>query len=237
MSPRKGDAPARATRHSSGPPTTGPTRATSATRRGARSRGQHQGASDRQPRHRQQGAGREPAVRRRQRLRRCRGSDRRAEAAAALRECSARVRARPLRRGAAAPGALGPRRSRVVGCARAVRPDALPARRVPQGGASELEEFRTLSGSTELNAVLADCYRALHRWTAVADLWNDLREASPDPAVVADGRIVMAGALADQGKLTQAIALLERSGAHPRQAPAAPSEAVVRARRPVRPGG
>ncbi len=83
--------------------------------------------------------------------------------------------------------------------------------------ARELEEFRTLSGSTELNAVLADCYRALHRWTAVADLWNDLREASPDPAVVADGRIVMAGALADQGKLTQAIALLERSGTHPRK--------------------
>jgi len=83
--------------------------------------------------------------------------------------------------------------------------------------ARELEEFRTLSGSTELNAVLADCYRALHRWTAVSDLWDDLRAASPDPAVVADGRIVMAGALADQGKLTQAITLLERSGTHPRK--------------------
>ena len=83
--------------------------------------------------------------------------------------------------------------------------------------ARELEEFRTFTASTELNAVLADCYRALHRWTAVAELWDELRAASPDPAVVADGRIVMAGALADQGKVTQAIALLERSGTHPRK--------------------
>ena len=73
------------------------------------------------------------------------------------------------------------------------------------------------SGVRELYGLTLYCYRALHRWTAVADLWNDLREASPDPAVVADGRIVMAGALADQGKLTQAIALLDRSGTHPRK--------------------
>jgi hypothetical protein len=83
--------------------------------------------------------------------------------------------------------------------------------------ARELEEFRTLTGSSDLNAVLADCYRALHRWTAVAELWDELRAASPDPAVVADGRIVMAGALSDQGKLPQAIALLERPGSHPRK--------------------
>jgi predicted Zn-dependent protease len=83
--------------------------------------------------------------------------------------------------------------------------------------ARELEEFRALTGSTELNAVLADCYRALHKWTAVGELWDDLRSASPDPTVVTDGRIVMAGALADQGKLPQAIALLERSGTHPRK--------------------
>lgn len=84
--------------------------------------------------------------------------------------------------------------------------------------AKELEAFRTLSTSAELNAVLADCYRALHRWTAVEELWDELRAASPDPAVVADGRIVMAGALADQGKLRDAIALLERGAGHPRRA-------------------
>jgi tetratricopeptide (TPR) repeat protein len=84
--------------------------------------------------------------------------------------------------------------------------------------AKELEAFRTLSSSSELNAVLADSYRALHRWTAVAELWDELRSASPDPAVVADGRIVMAGALADQGKLPAAIELLERGAGHPRRA-------------------
>ena len=60
--------------------------------------------------------------------------------------------------------------------------------------------------------MLADCYRALHRWTAVAELWDELREASPDPAVVADGRIVMAGALADQGKLTRRSRCSSESG-------------------------
>ena len=82
----------------------------------------------------------------------------------------------------------------------------------------ELEAFRSLSGSAELNAVLADSYRALHRWSAVEELWDELRAASPDPVVVADGRIVMAGALADQGKLTAAIALLERGATRPRRA-------------------
>ena len=134
MSPRKGDAPARnAPQQWTADDWTdeGDVRRPGS---GCGRAGEHQGASDRQPRHRQQGAGGEPAGRRRQRLRRCRGSDRRAEAAAALRECSARVRARPLRRGTAAAGALGPRRSCVVGCARALRPDALSARRVPKGG-------------------------------------------------------------------------------------------------------
>ena len=84
--------------------------------------------------------------------------------------------------------------------------------------AKELEAFRTLSASAELNAVLADCYRALHKWTAVAELWDELRAASPDPTVVADGRIVMAGALADQGKVSAAIDLLERGAGHPRRA-------------------
>ncbi len=84
--------------------------------------------------------------------------------------------------------------------------------------AKELEQFRLLTRSPDLNAVLADCYRALHRWTAVTELWDELREASPDPGIVADGRIVMAGALADQGKLPAAIALLERPNDKPRKA-------------------
>ena len=45
--------------------------------------------------------------------------------------------------------------------------------------AKELEAFRLLGGSTEQHPVLADCYRALHQWQAVEDLWDELRAASP----------------------------------------------------------
>ncbi len=69
-----------------------------------------------------------------------------------------------------------------------------------------------------MHAVLADCYRALHRWTAVEELWTELKAASPDPVVMADGRMVMAGALADRGKLEEAIALLEQGMGRSRKA-------------------
>jgi tetratricopeptide (TPR) repeat protein len=74
--------------------------------------------------------------------------------------------------------------------------------------ATELEAFRDLSGSTEQHPVLADCYRALGRHGKVADLWEELRAASPSAALVAEGRIVAAGSLADQGRLEDAIRLL-----------------------------
>jgi tetratricopeptide (TPR) repeat protein len=75
--------------------------------------------------------------------------------------------------------------------------------------ARELEAFRTMSGSTEQHPVLADCYRALRRYGEVAALWDELKEASPSAALVTEGRIVAAGALADQGRLVDAIRLLE----------------------------
>jgi tetratricopeptide (TPR) repeat protein len=59
--------------------------------------------------------------------------------------------------------------------------------------------------------VLADCYRALGRHAKVVELWEDLRKASPSAALVAEGRIVYAGSLADQGQLQDAIAVLEAS--------------------------
>ncbi|MFZ6002689.1 MAG: tetratricopeptide repeat protein [Actinomycetota bacterium] len=74
---------------------------------------------------------------------------------------------------------------------------------------TELEAFRDLSGSTEQHPVLADCYRALGRHAKVAELWDELRQASPSAALVAEGRIVLAGSLADQGQLHDAIAVLE----------------------------
>jgi hypothetical protein len=77
--------------------------------------------------------------------------------------------------------------------------------------ARHLEVYRTLTGSTDQHPVLADCYRALRRYDSAEELWDELREASPGGDLVAEGRIVAAGCRADQGDLSGAIALLERS--------------------------
>ena len=72
--------------------------------------------------------------------------------------------------------------------------------------------------------MLADCYRALGRHAKVDELWEELRAASPSAALVAEGRIVYAGSLADQGKLADAIAVLEAAkppGKKPAGAPPA----------------
>ena len=73
----------------------------------------------------------------------------------------------------------------------------------------ELEAFSDLTTSTEQHPVLADCYRALGRHAKVEELWEDLKRASPAAPLVAEGRIVYAGSLADQGRLEDAIAVLE----------------------------
>jgi len=75
----------------------------------------------------------------------------------------------------------------------------------------ELEAFRQLTGSTEAHPVLADAYRALKARRQVEELWDELRESSPSADLVTEGRIVMAGSLADQGRLDEAIALLDKS--------------------------
>lgn len=74
----------------------------------------------------------------------------------------------------------------------------------------ELEAFRSMTGSTEQNPVLADCYRALRRYADVDEVWRELREASPSADLVTEGRIVAAGALADRGELAEALELLGR---------------------------
>ena len=74
---------------------------------------------------------------------------------------------------------------------------------------AELEAFRTLTGSMEQHPVLADSYRALRRYEEVEHLWGELSAASPSSELVAEGRIVAAGALADQGRLDEALKLLE----------------------------
>jgi tetratricopeptide (TPR) repeat protein len=78
-----------------------------------------------------------------------------------------------------------------------------------RAAANELEVFRTLTGGVEQHPVLADCYRALGRHGDVEQLWEELAAASPSSALVAEGRIVAAGDLADQGRIDEAIKLLE----------------------------
>jgi tetratricopeptide (TPR) repeat protein len=77
--------------------------------------------------------------------------------------------------------------------------------------AAELETARQLTGSVQHHAVLADCYRALRRYHDVDVLWTELREASPEPALMAEGRIVAAGALADQGDLAGALKVMQKA--------------------------
>ena len=42
---------------------------------------------------------------------------------------------------------------------------------------------------------------ALKRWSDVEELWHEVRDYSPSGDLVNEGRIVAAGALADQGDL------------------------------------
>jgi hypothetical protein len=74
----------------------------------------------------------------------------------------------------------------------------------------QLEAYRQLSRSYDQHPVLADCYRALRRYDDAEAIWAELREASPSGDLIAEGRIVAAGARADQGDLSGAIDLLER---------------------------
>jgi tetratricopeptide (TPR) repeat protein len=80
-----------------------------------------------------------------------------------------------------------------------------------QAAAKELQAFVELSRSVEQHPVLMDCYRAQKRWRKVDQCWRELTAASPGADVVTEGRIVAAGALADRGRLDEAIALLTRA--------------------------
>ena len=79
--------------------------------------------------------------------------------------------------------------------------------------ARHLVAFGTLSDSTEHLPVLMDCQRALRKPKKVVELWSELRQSSPDPDVLAEGRIVAAATLAETGDLNGAIAMLTTAGA------------------------
>jgi tetratricopeptide (TPR) repeat protein len=75
-----------------------------------------------------------------------------------------------------------------------------------------LESYDEVSHEADLVPTMMDCYRALGRTNKVAELWTDLRRSSPGTEVVAEARIVGAGALADSGDLGGAISLLTMGG-------------------------
>lgn len=81
----------------------------------------------------------------------------------------------------------------------------------------ELGEFVRLTDSVEQHPVLMDCARAQGKYRRVEELWEELAASSPSSALVTEGRIVLAGARADRGRLREAIATLDRRTAEPRR--------------------
>ena len=70
---------------------------------------------------------------------------------------------------------------------------------------AELEAAHDLNPEWIFNhPVIADCHRALGNHQMVEKYWRELAEASPHPELLAEGRIVMAGSLADRGLLEEA---------------------------------
>ena len=76
-----------------------------------------------------------------------------------------------------------------------------------------LTAFATLTNSAEHLPILMDCQRALRKPKKVAELWTELRQSSPEPDVLAEGRIVAAASLAESGDLQGAIAMMAGAGA------------------------
>jgi tetratricopeptide (TPR) repeat protein len=83
--------------------------------------------------------------------------------------------------------------------------------------ASELETAQALHPAVELLPVLADVYRAQHRWDDVERVWAEVREASPTQEVMAEARIVAAGAQADRDDLQGALRTMSRAAQVPRK--------------------
>ncbi len=73
-----------------------------------------------------------------------------------------------------------------------------------------LQHFTDVTGDVDQFPVMADCYRALGEVHSVRRLWDELRIAGPEAAIITEGRIVMAGTLADTGDVAGGIRLLER---------------------------
>ncbi len=85
-----------------------------------------------------------------------------------------------------------------------------------QDAADQLEIARGIKPTEDVNhPVLADCYRALRRYEKVTELWESMKVVSPPAALLAEGRIVAAGALADQGELQSAVRMMTHGTSDP----------------------
>lgn len=91
--------------------------------------------------------------------------------------------------------------------------------------ARELAAFRRISGSTEQNPVIADCYRAMGKPEKAVEICDEIKPGDVDAAVYYEGAIVGAGALADMKRLDEAIARLEALDLRPQN----PAEHHLRA--------
>jgi tetratricopeptide (TPR) repeat protein len=80
--------------------------------------------------------------------------------------------------------------------------------------ARELAAFRRLSGATDQNPVLADCYRAMGKPGKAIEYCDEVTPQAP-PEIYYEANIVAAGALADMGRIDEAVARLERIDLRP----------------------
>lgn len=78
-----------------------------------------------------------------------------------------------------------------------------------KSAAKEFEAVAALSGALDQYPVMADCYRALKRHGEVERLWEQLRQGGVGIDILTEGRIVTAGSRAENGKIKDAIRLLE----------------------------
>jgi pentatricopeptide repeat protein len=79
-----------------------------------------------------------------------------------------------------------------------------------QDAIRELSTYRRLSGSLDQNPVMADCYRALNKPEKALEMCDEMQRDKQLPAAVMyEGAIVAAGALADMGRLQEALGRLE----------------------------
>ncbi len=78
-----------------------------------------------------------------------------------------------------------------------------------KAAARALEAAHDLHPDPAMLPVIADCHRAQRNWKAVDRVWQEIKSTSPSHEVMAEGRIVAAGALADQDDLRAALEVME----------------------------